>query len=85
MLSTPVSFPSASEARCTNLDFGNDSFTVRLEEGRSLVVPYEWYPRLAQANQENRNNFHLIGNGIGIHWPEIDEDISVAELPGGSY
>ncbi len=85
MLITPVSFPSATEARCTDLDFGNDSFTVRLEDGRSLNVPYEWYPRLAQANQENRSNYRLIGNGIGINWPEIDEDISVAELLGGSY
>ncbi|MFH2114141.1 MAG: DUF2442 domain-containing protein [Spirochaetota bacterium] len=85
MLITPVGFPSAIEARCINMDFGNDSFTIRLEDGRSLNVPYEWYPRLVQANQENRNNYRLIGNGIGIHWPEIDEDISVAELLGGSY
>jgi hypothetical protein len=85
MLVTPVGFPPISEARCISVTFGVDSFFVRLEDGPVLEVPLECYPRLAEAKAHDREDWRSIGRGIGIHWPSIDEDISVAELLGGSY
>jgi len=85
MLVVPLSFPSVTEARCVDLRLGPDSFALRLEDGRTLEVPYECYPLLARARVEEREDFRLIGGGLGVHWPLLDEDISVAELLGGSY
>jgi hypothetical protein len=85
MLVAPISFPPVNEARCIAVGFGEDSMIVRLEDGRSLEVPLACFPFLAQAAEGERANWRLVGSGIGIHWPDIDEDISVAELLGGSY
>lgn len=60
-----------------------DSLCVDLSDGRSLSVPTSWYPRLAQASEAERTNWTLIASGEGIHWPEIDEDISVEALLAG--
>lgn len=60
--------------------FEEDDFTVALADGRQIKVPYEWFPRLANASREEREKYEFIGNGIGIHWPLIDEDISVEGL-----
>jgi hypothetical protein len=64
------------------LEFVKDAFVVHLEDGRSLSVPLEWFPRLRDATPEQRARWELIGPGFGIRWPEIDEDISVAGLLG---
>jgi hypothetical protein len=56
---------------------------VTLDDGRELSVPVEWYPRLRDATDAQRSNWRLIGQGEGIHWPEIDEDISVLGLLKG--
>lgn len=56
---------------------------VTLEDGRELAVPVEWYPRLRDATAAQRRNWRLIGRGEGIHWPDIDEDISVLGLLKG--
>lgn len=85
MLVTPVNFPALSEARCVELWFGDESFSLRLEDGRVLEIPLQWYPRLADAQAADRDEWRFIGGGIGIHWPKIDEDIPIAELLGGSY
>ena len=53
---------------------------LSFQDGRSLAVPLAWFPRLQKATPEQRQNWELIGRGIGIHWPEIDEDISIAGL-----
>jgi hypothetical protein len=53
---------------------------VTLADGRELAAPLEWFPRLRDASQEQRNHWRLIGRGQGIHWPDLDEDISVASL-----
>lgn len=53
---------------------------VRLADGREISVPLEWYPRLRDASPEQRSRWRLIGRGVGIHWDEIDEDLSVAGL-----
>jgi hypothetical protein len=63
--------------------FSEDSLTVRLDDGRSLSVPLAWYPRLLDGTVAERENYELIGEGEGIHWPELDEDISVQGLLAG--
>ena len=64
----------------TMILFAEDDFTVALADGRRITVPYEWFARLANATKRERETFEFIGNGIGIHWPLIDEDISVEGL-----
>ncbi len=63
--------------------FSEDSLTVRLDDGRSLSVPLAWYPRLLHGTVAERENYELIGEGEGIHWPQLDEDISVEGLLAG--
>ena len=63
--------------------FSEDSLTVRLDDGRTLSVPLAWYPRLLNGTKVERENYELIGDGEGIHWPELDEDISVEGLLAG--
>jgi hypothetical protein len=55
-------------------------FCVLLQDGREVSVPLEWFPRLRDATEEERNSWRLIGGGIGIHWEKLDEDLSVAGL-----
>lgn len=57
---------------------------VRLADGRELSVPIAWYPKLASATPEQRNNFRWVGKGIGIHWPDLDEDLSVLGMLVGT-
>jgi len=60
-----------------------DTLSVDFSDGRSISVPLGWYPRLEHASPEERKNWRLIGNGLGIHWEDIDEDISVKGLLAG--
>ncbi|RMF66525.1 MAG: DUF2442 domain-containing protein [Calditrichaeota bacterium] len=60
-----------------------DTLTVELSDGRTISVPIEWYPRLLHGSTEERNNWKLIGRGEGIHWEDLDEDISVEGLLAG--
>ncbi len=85
IVSQAISFPTAVEARASRVEIGEDAFHVILEDGRTISVPYELYSRLANASVDARKRFELIGKGLGIHWPELDEDISIAELLGASY
>jgi hypothetical protein len=57
-----------------------DTLTVELSDGRSLRVPLAWYPRLYHGTPNERNNWRFIGQGVGIHWPALDEDLSVDGL-----
>ena len=57
-------------------------FALRAD-GRTIVVPLAWYPRLLHATKAERNTWHFIADGRGIHWPAVDEDISVADLLAG--
>jgi len=61
----------------------NDTISVELSDGRTIAVPLSWYPRLLHATQKERKNWRLIGNGSGIHWEDIDEDISVIGIVSG--
>jgi hypothetical protein len=60
-----------------------DELAVELADGRTLTVPLSWYPRLAHGTSDERANWRLIGLGEGIHWPQLDEDISVEGLVAG--
>ena len=61
-----------------------NTLPVDLADGRSIAVPVEWYPRLANGTVAERNNWRFIGRGEGIHWPDLDEDISVENLLSGA-
>ena len=63
-----------------NVNVTDDSLTVDLSDGRTVSVPLAWFPRLLHGTAEERNKWRLIGNGEGIHWPDLDEDISVENL-----
>jgi hypothetical protein len=68
------------DAKAVDVAVDASMLRVTLADGRELAVPIEWSPRLRNATPEQRKNWRLIGRGDGIHWPEIDEDISVASL-----
>ncbi len=61
----------------------DDELRVSLTDGRTLSVPLAWFPRLAHASSSERADYELLGDGEGIHWPQVDEDISVAGLLAG--
>lgn len=61
-----------------------DTLTVDLADGRSISVPLAWYPRLATSTVAERNDWRFVGRGEGIHWPKLDEDISIENLLNGS-
>jgi len=61
----------------------DDSLIVDLDDGRTISIPLGWFPRLLHGTDEERNNWRLIGKGEGIHWPDLDEDISIEGLLSG--
>ena len=73
-----VRLPDAGEVTVTE-----DTLTVELSDGRTIAVPLAWYPRLIHATKKERGNWRIIGKGQGIHWPDLDEDISVEGLLAG--
>jgi hypothetical protein len=66
--------------KAVDIWFTEDMMHVRLEDGREIGVPIEWFPKLRDATDSQRSNWRLIGHGVGIHWEEIDEDVSVRKL-----
>ena len=66
-----------------NVTVTEDTLTVDLSDGRTISVPLAWFPRLLHGSQEERNRWRLIGKGQGIHWEDLDEDISVEGLLAG--
>jgi hypothetical protein len=73
-----MDIPSAERVTVTD-----DTLAVELSDGRALSVPLVWFPRLVHASEVERTNWRLIGRGQGIHWPDLDEDISVEGLLAG--
>ncbi len=69
-------------AQAMSVDFNDASIRVALADGREISAPLAWFPRLRDASPEQRANWRLIGPGEGIHWPDIDEDVSVRALLG---
>jgi hypothetical protein len=70
--------------RVKNVSFTEDTLSVDLVDGRTIVVPLVWYPRLLDASSQQRQNWQVSAAGYGIHWPEIDEDLSTAGLLRGA-
>jgi hypothetical protein len=68
------------EPIAVDVGFSDHSMSVCLADGREVTIPLEWSPRLAVATPAERQNWRLIGGGIGIHWESVDEDISVESL-----
>ena len=69
--------------RAREVSISDDELMVLLADGRKISVPLAWFPRLLHATSDQRQNFELLGEGEGIHWPDIDEDLSVAGLLRG--
>ncbi|TAK58074.1 MAG: DUF2442 domain-containing protein [Bacteroidetes bacterium] len=67
----------APEITADTVVFTDTELKVHLSDGRTVSVPIAWYPRLMYGNNKERNNWQFIAGGIGIHWPELDEDISI--------
>ena len=80
MSSSTVDFGTAAAIQVLVTD---DTLSVELSDGRTIGVPLAWYPRLSHGTPQERQSWRLIGAGRGIHWPDLDEDISVANLLDG--
>ena len=74
----------AADERVASIEFTEDALSVALMDGRVITVPLVWYPRLLDATEAERNNWQISGGGYGIHWPEIDEDLSTEGLLRGA-
>lgn len=80
-----MSISVVREPRAASVDFTADSLVVHLVDGRIISVPLEWFPRLRAASRESLVNWRLIGQGVGIHWEQLDEDLSVKGLLEGAH
>lgn len=72
------------DPRAMDVAVNDDELRVDLVDGRTIIVPIVWFPRLARAQQAERDKWELLGDGNGIHWPDLEEDISVPGLLLGS-
>lgn len=81
-LSTPGTSITTNKVTgdAVDVSFTKDSLLVTLADGRIISAPLEWFPRLLRATPKQRRNWRLIGRGVGIHWEDLDEDISVRSL-----
>lgn len=68
-----------------DVSFSDDSLVVNLIDGRTVTAPITWFPLLSKATEKQLKNWEILGDGEGIHWPEIDEDLSVAGLLAGTH
>jgi len=71
------------QAQAQRVEVTDDALVVDLIDGRTVLVPLAWFPRLAHGRPAERSNWRLIGRGEGIHWPDLDEDLSVEDLLAG--
>jgi len=74
------SLTKTENIRATKVWFTQNMLYLRLEDGREIGAPLDWFPKLINASDDERNGWRLIGNGIGIHWEALDEDVSVKAL-----
>jgi hypothetical protein len=77
----PISADRLS-AEAMSVEFIGDSIRVALTDGREISAPLEWFPRPRDATDSQRLNWRLIGRGEGVHWPDLDEDVSINALLG---
>ena len=73
-----------ADERVTDVKFTRDTLRVDLRDGRTITVPLTWYPRLFNATASQRKNWQVAGGGYGIHWPDVDEDLSTEGLLRGA-
>ncbi len=74
----------AADERVQDVQFTDDTMSVDLMDGRTITVPLVWYPRLLNATPEQRSHWEMSGGGYGIHWPDVDEDLSTEGLLRGA-
>ena len=74
----------AADERVATVEFTEDALSVSLMDGRAITVPLAWYPRLLHASAVERNHWEICGGGYGIHWPDVDEDLSTEGLLRGA-
>ena len=77
-------FAPTPDERVTDVKFTKDTLSVGLRDGRTITVPLAWYPRLFKATPAQRKNWQIAGGGYGIHWPDVDEDLSTEGLLRGA-
>jgi hypothetical protein len=77
----PIS-ASRLSAQAMSVEFSGESIRIVLADGREISAPLAWFPRLRDATDQQRANWRLIGRGEGVHWPDVDEDVSVNALLG---
>jgi len=70
--------------RVRSVSFSDDELTVAMQDGRKITVPLVWYPRLLHASAPQRERWEICAGGYGIHWPEVDEDLSTEGLLRGA-
>jgi len=75
---------SAADERVLDVQSTDDALSVSLRDGRIITVPLVWYPRLLNATAAQRKNWKIVGGGYGIHWPDLDEDLSTEGLLRGA-
>lgn len=73
-----------ADERVAGLSFTDESLSVALKDGRTITVPLAWYPRLLNASRKQRERWEVAGGGYGIHWPDLDEDLSTEGLLRGA-
>jgi hypothetical protein len=71
------------DLRVVRVTSSPDTVSVDFDDGRSVQLPLMWYPRLFRATQSQRDHYELIGRGFGVHWPDVDEDLSAKSLAMG--
>jgi hypothetical protein len=84
LLETGMSFSASADERVLGVEFSDDAFSVSLRDGRIITVPLVWYPRLLNASSAQRQNWEIAGGGYGLHWPDLDEDLSTEGLLRGA-
>ncbi len=77
------SLTKTDAATAINIWFAESKMIVLLSDGREIAVPIDWFPKLRDATETERSHWRLIGKGKGVHWPDLDEDISVSGLLQG--
>ena len=83
MSGTPSAAATPTPPRVRSVTVTDDTLTLDLDDGRTMSVPIGWYPRLAHGTMEEISNYEISGQGQGIHWPDLDEDIGVEGLLHG--
>ena len=79
-----MNIAASSEPRIVSVEVTNSTIVATLADGRTVSVPLAWSWRLSEANEKQRQNFEIIGSGHGVHWPDVDEDISAVGMLSGT-